>query len=122
MGQKEREIMVPRLLNLEPHEKLFRINAGMGWVGQVVRHDNNVIILKNPRPLRAAPGGWPDLCGWTTVTITHDMVGKKIAVFTMEEIKSKNDRMRKEQKKFKRVLEKMGGIYRILTDAPKNDF
>ena len=114
MGQKEREIMAPRLLGLSENERLFRINSGMGWTGKLVRRDKNMVILSNPRPLHAAPKGWPDLCGWTTVEITPEMVGQKIAIFTGEEIKSENDRMRKEQIKFERVITKMGGIYRII--------
>ena len=116
MGQAERDIMTPRLLNLKPNERLFRINSGMGWVGQTVKHTPGMIILKNPRPLHAAPKGWGDLVGWTEIEITPDMVGKKIAVFTMEEIKAGNDRMRKEQNKFKEIITRMGGIYRILRD------
>src|ERR1700722_4368372 len=45
--------------------------------------------LKNPRIVSAGcgPTGMPDYLGWTEVTITPDMVGQKIAVFTAAEIK-----------------------------------
>ena len=114
MGHKEQEIIKNRLLTLEENERLFRINAGMGWVGQTVKHTAGMIILKNPRPFHGAPVGWPDLCGFTEIEITPDMVGKKIAVFTGEEIKAGNDRMRTEQTGFQELILRMGGFYRVL--------
>ena len=114
MGHKEQEIIKKRLLALAGNERLFRINAGMGWVGQTVKQNPGMIILKNPRPFHGAPVGWPDLSGWTEIEITSEMVGKKIAVFTGEEIKAGKDKMRKEQTGFQDVIQRMGGVYRVL--------
>ncbi|MCK5603589.1 hypothetical protein KAR91_17015 [Candidatus Pacearchaeota archaeon] len=107
-GDKIKEI----LGSLPPNKRLFRINAGLGWTGRVQRQVKNMLILLDPRPLKAAPKGWPDLCGWETVEITPEMVGKKIAVFVFEEVKV-TGKLTREQALFKRVLEKMGGIFRI---------
>ena len=115
MGHKEAEIIKNRLLALADNERLFRINAGMGWVGQIAKQTAGMIILKNPRPLHGAPKGWPDLCGFESIEITPDMVGKKIAVFTGEEIKAGKDRMRTEQEGFRDLIERMGGVYRVIT-------
>jgi hypothetical protein len=116
MGEKAREIENRILSELPPNKRLFKINAGMGWCGKIVKHTGNVIILKNPRPLHAAPAGWPDLCGWETVEITPEMVGQKIPVFCMEEVKAGNDTLKPAQKKMKKLFEKMGGVFMIVRE------
>jgi len=113
MADKERDIIQDRLLNLKENERLFRINAGMGWVGKIVKHTGNMLILKNPRPLRAAPTGWPDLCGWTEIEITSDMVGQRMAIFTGEEVKA-TGKLSAKQNKFKEIILRMGGYFRVL--------
>lgn len=113
MASKEKSVINARLLSLADNERLFRINSGVGWQGQIVRK-NDFMIIKNPRPLHAAPEGWPDLCGWTTLEITPDMVGQKIAVFTAEEVKA-TGQLSKKQKKFKAIIERMGGIFRVIS-------
>jgi hypothetical protein len=116
MGHKEAEIIKKRLLALADNERLFRINAGMGWQGQTVKHDGQVIILKNPRPFHGAPNGWPDLTGWQTVEITPDMVGQKVAIFTGVEVKAPGDRMRPDQERLRDVIRRMGGQYHVITE------
>jgi len=113
MASKEREIINKRLASLNENERLFRINAGMGWAGRAVKN-GNIIIIKNPYPLHAAPEGWPDLCGWTTTEITSNMIGQKIAIFTAEEIKA-TGKLSTAQKRFKKIIECMGGIYQIIS-------
>ena len=113
MGVKERDIINTRLKGLADNERLFRINAGMGWQGKCVRK-GKIMIIENPFPLHAAPEGWPDLCGWTSVTVTPDMVGQTVAVFTFEEVKA-TGKLSKAQTRFKDVIERMGGIFRIVT-------
>ena len=116
MGKQARKIENKILANLPPNKRLFKINAGRGWQGQVVKHTGNLLILKNPQPVFMAPEGWPDLCGWETVTITPDMVGQKIPVFCMEEVKAGKDRLRPAQKKMKALFERMGGVFKIRTE------
>lgn len=115
MGWKENVIIKERLSNLQKNERLFRINAGMGWAGEIVKIDKTkkIIILRNPAPLHAAPQGWPDLAGFTSIEITPDMVGQHIAIFTAEEIKI-NSKIKKNsyQDKFRNVVLKFGGIFR----------
>lgn len=100
------------LASMPPEQRLFRINSGMGWSGKVVRHTKDMLVLKNPRPFHAAPPGWPDICGWTEIEITPEMVGQKIAVFTAVEVKV-TGRLSKAQAAFKAVLETMGGIFKV---------
>ena len=75
-----------------------------------------MIVLRYPRVFHGAPKGWFDLCGWDTITITQNMVGTKIAVFVGEEIKAKGDRLRPLQKKLGELLQRMGGIWRVIRD------
>ena len=116
MAAKAREIQRRILSELQPHERLWPINAGVGWVGKVVRRAPDSIILANPRPLHTAPVGWPDLCGIEAVTITPEMVGQTVGVFRGVEIKAGRDRMRPEQEALRRVIESLGGRYEIVRE------
>lgn len=113
MGKPEKEIINNFLSNLKDNQRFFRINAGMGWVGQYTKN-NNMLIIKNPRPLYAAPEGWPDITGWETVTITPDMVGQKIAVFSVVEVKTGSLKLSEKQNRFKELILKMGGRFEEL--------
>jgi hypothetical protein len=111
---REGAVIRDRLAHLDAdRERLFRINCGTGWAGRVAKHTTELLVLQAPRPLRAAPTGWPDLCGWETVTVTPEMVGRKIAVFVGEEIKCSGS-LRPEQKAFRDLLVRMGGIHRVI--------
>jgi hypothetical protein len=113
----ERELIHSVLRSLDPAvDCLFRINAGVGWTGSLVRRDNDCVILSRPRVLRAAPEGWPDLCGWRAHTVTEADVGRVLAVFRAVEIKAGRDRMRPAQQRFREVLESMGGEYEIVRE------
>jgi hypothetical protein len=112
MSQLERGKINEILVSLPPNKRLFRINSGMGWAGNVAHKEKGAVILKNARPLHAAPTGWPDLCGWETIEITPDMVGQKIAVFVGEEVKL-SGKLSREQSLFGELLRKMGGIFRV---------
>lgn len=116
MGQKERAVINDRLTSLDPRtERMARINCGSGWVGEIVKKTRDTITLKNPRPFHGAPNGTPDLCGWTSVKITPDMVGQTVAVFTAEEVKATGG-LSKQQRRFRRMAERMGVLYRVLHD------
>ncbi len=114
MGDKAKEIENERLLNQGPNKRLFKTDAGASYQGEVVKHDGQILILKNPRKLAGLPAGWPDLTGFESITITPNMIGKKIAVFVGEEIKAGSDTMKPAQKKMQKLIEMFGGIYRIV--------
>jgi ribosomal protein S19 len=50
-----------------------------------------------------------DFIGFHEIEITSDMVGKKIAVFTSIEIKTKHDRLKEGQKRWHRFVLEHGG-------------
>lgn len=111
--QNEQDVIKDILNDLPEYQRMFRINSGMGWSGSRVKKSSKVLIIENPRPLHAAPKGWYDLTGWTTVEVTPDMVGQRLAVFTGTEIKTSGKRT-KEQKGFANLLERMGGFYQLV--------
>ena len=114
MGDAAKELENERLLNQGPNKRLFKTDAGPCYQGEVIKHDGNMLILKNPRKLQGLPKGWPDLTGFESVVITPEMVGQKIAVFVGEEIKAGRDVMRPDQKKMQKLIEMFGGVYRII--------
>ena len=100
---------------------LWRVNTGLGWVGKgkPVRNPDGSVTLHGARPVTlgfGAPDGRPvvgasDLCGLTSVTVTPEMVGQKVAVFTAIEAKrTKNGRTTKEQLDFHEFVRGAGGI------------
>ena len=54
--------------------------------------------------------GSADLIGWTTRTITADMVGQQVAVFTSIEVKTASGRLTPEQRQWLAAVETAGGI------------
>lgn len=64
--------------------------------------------------------GSADLIGYTTVTVTPDMVGQRLAVFTAVEVKSQTGRPTPEQTAFLDHIRQAGGragIARSIEDA-----
>ncbi len=54
--------------------------------------------------------GSADLIGWTTRTITPEMVGQQVAVFTSIEVKTATGRLRPEQQQWLDAVQAAGGI------------
>jgi len=74
---------------------------------------NNTGTLKdaNGRPVQfGLCKGSADLIGWTTRTITPDMVGQQVAVFTSIEVKTPTGRIRPEQQAWLDTVQAAGGI------------
>ena len=54
--------------------------------------------------------GSADLIGWRTVTITPEMVGTTVAVFTSIEVKTPTGRVKPEQQQWMDAVQAAGGI------------
>ena len=87
---------------------------------------NQVGQLPDPRTGRPVQFGLArgsaDLIGWRTITVTPDMVGTQLAVFTSIEVKTLNGRIRPEQHAWQRTVSAAGGIAgiaRSVEDAKK---
>ena len=110
MGFKEKNLINEYLLNLPENMRMFRTNSGMAWAGKAVKK-GDITLIKNARVFWGMPEGWPDLTGWETVVITPDMVGQKIAVFSVVEVKTGSTKLSKKQNQFKELILKMGGRF-----------
>lgn len=100
---------------------VFRNNVGNGVLGQIVRQDGgNFHIIKGRRVQFGLCPGSSDLIGWRTVTVTPDMVNRKIAVFLALEVKTATGKATAEQENFINAVRASGGlagIVRSIDDA-----
>jgi hypothetical protein len=85
---------------------------------------NSVGSLPDPRTGRLVTFGLArgsaDLIGWRTVTITPEMIGQRLAVFTSIEVKTPTGRLRPEQQAWLGVVRSAGGVagvVRSVSDA-----
>lgn len=78
--------------------RVFRNNVGLA------QYPNGTVVKYGLCP------GSSDLIGWTTITITPDMVGKRIATFTAIEVKTPNGIPSDDQITFVEVVQRAGGI------------
>jgi hypothetical protein len=77
---------------------------------------NNVGLAKLADGRRIRYGlcpGSSDLIGWKTITVTPEMIGQKIAVFTAIEVKSKHGKTSGKQQNFIDAVRQAGGIAEI---------
>jgi len=111
---KEADIQNRALLALSHGPtRLFRNVTAMGWGGKVERC-GSTITIRNARPIHAGLcRGSCDTIGWHTVTITPDMVGRKLAVFTAIEFKAARGRPTAEQAHFGEQVQAAGGLFGV---------
>ena len=90
--------------------RVWRNNVGTAWNGTRVIRVKNTVIIENPRIIKfgLCPGS-SDFIGFKTVTITPDMVGQRVAVFTGVEVKAKTGRVKQIQHDFKNMVNENGG-------------
>lgn len=90
---------------------LWRNNTGQAWQGQVTRLPNGSILIDNPRPVQfGLSKGSSDLIGIKRVTVTQDMVGQQVAVFSALEVKTPRGNPTEEQRQFLNFVAGAGGI------------
>jgi hypothetical protein len=78
---------------------------------RLFRNNTGTLRDANGRPVQFGLAvGSADLIGWTTRTITPDMVGQRVAVFTSIEVKSASGRLRPEQRQWLEAVQAAGGI------------
>ncbi len=96
--------------------RMFRNNVGVAWQGTVKKLGFRKLLIINASAIRfgLCPGS-SDLIGWKSITITPEMVGKKVAVFTAVEMKRDEKAIRKEKQiNFIEQVNKAGGIGMII--------
>lgn len=140
MAQNEKKLIERLQVDWTQGKKgrLFRNNVAKAWVGDTrwvqsslllkalkmlgipvwsFRHAK-ALIMGSPRRLHAGLClGSSDLIGWTTVEITPEMVGQKVAIFTAIEVKTGNLKATKEQKNFIDIVNASGGIGKVERDV-----
>ncbi len=91
-----------------------RIRLALGTRSDLRLFRNQVGQLPDPRTGRPVQFGLArgsaDLVGWRTITVTPDMVGQQLAVFTSIEVKTPTGRVRPEQHAWQRTISAAGGI------------
>lgn len=108
---KESNIQKKIMIAVSKYSRVFRNNVGTGWTGKISPTKDGGKYIKDARPLKAGLCiGSSDLIGWTEKTVTADMIGQKIAIFTALEIKTATGKATKEQLNFIRVVKESGGI------------
>jgi hypothetical protein len=98
--------------------RLFRQNVGMAWAGRVekfpaprtVHVTPSDVVIRNARPFHAGIEGMSDLGGWKTITVTQDMIGRRIAVYVAAEVKVPKKHATPEQQGFIDAVLNAGGI------------
>jgi hypothetical protein len=78
---------------------------------RLFRNNTGTLRDQHGRPVSfGLARGSADLIGWTTRTITPDMVGQRIAVFTSIEVKTPTGRVKPEQQQWLDAVQAAGGI------------
>lgn len=83
--------------------RLFRNHAGAGHVSQ------SPVKGSRYQTFGLHPGS-ADLIGWTSIVVTPEMAGRKIAVFTSIEVKTKLGVPSAAQKRWERAVMDAGGF------------
>lgn len=106
---KEKNLQSFVRLNLPRNVRLFRNNVGL------CKNEHTIIVYG------LCPGS-SDLIGWTTIEITPEMLGKKIAVFTAVEIKTEKGIVSADQKNFLENVKNAGGLAKIIRNIEDINF
>lgn len=108
MTESQTQSLILRALGSREDTRLFRNQVGGAWMG---KPRGDVLLLSEARFVQCGlVVGSGDLIGWHSVTVTPEMVGKKLAVFLSVEVKTDTGRVRPEQKTWLEAVRKHGGI------------
>lgn len=122
MSEKEVENAIRLHWTQKNKGRLFRNVSSSAWVGRVLRPRPGEVTLINPRQIKCGlVKGAADLIGWTEAVIKPEDVGKKMAVFTAIEAKSRTGRLSPQQKRFLDVVNSAGGIGMVLREGDDLD-
>lgn len=92
---------------------LQRIRLAASAIGaRLLRNNIGVANYPNGQVVRFGVGGvgGADLVGWLPVTITPDMVGRRVAIFAAIEVKVPGKYATLEQRRFLSAVQAEGGI------------
>lgn len=89
--------------------RLFRFNSGVAWQGRIVKQTRDMLILERPHPVKLAPEGFPDTAGLTSIILTPDMIGARVALFVGIEAKYGRNKPTTAQQSFINMVVAAGG-------------
>lgn len=112
MSKQEKSIQSSIMLALsEAGSTVWRNETAGAWVGRPIHREGRTVTLAGARMLQAGLCvGSSDLICITPVTITPDMIGRKVGVFTAVEVKAAKGRVSAEQERFISAVKRAGGI------------
>ena len=88
----------------------IRLACGTGDT-RLFRNNTGTLRDQHGRPVQfGLCKGSADLIGWRTITVTPEMVGQQVAVFTSIEVKTATGRIRPEQQQWLDAVQAAGGI------------
>ena len=91
-------------------QQRIRLRCSTGPV-RLFRNNTGTLYDRQGRPVTfGLAKGSADLIGWRTITITADMVGQTVAVFTSLEVKAERGRVSPEQRQWLEAVQAAGGI------------
>lgn len=94
-----------------PGTLLFRNNTGTAWQGNRTVRRGDAVIIHDPRPVHfGLCKGSSDIIGLRSITITPEMVGQQLAVFTAIEVKGPRGRATEQQQRFIEAVRSAGGF------------
>ena len=116
MASKENELI--KKIQIERSRKgarLFRNNTGSAWQGKPSHLESGDLLLRHPRRIKfGLIEGSADLIGWTPIVIEAGDIGRRVAVFTAIEVKTKGMQATPEQKNFIARVQEAGGFGEIV--------
>jgi hypothetical protein len=102
MREQELQNQIRLAISKKPTVRMFRNN-----VGALTTKDGRLVTF-------GLCAGSSDLIGFQSVTITPEMVGQKVAIFTAIEVKTDKGKVSPAQTKFVEMVRKHGGIGAIV--------
>ena len=96
-------------LDLSPYTVIFRNNQGVAKFPAGAGKFRYVAYGVGPRNSKTKRNGGSDGIGWTSITITPEMIGQKVAVFTAIETKTLEGEATDEQINFCEQVRQAGG-------------
>jgi hypothetical protein len=89
--------------------RLWRQQAGLMWVGEIVARTATTMTLLHPRAVKIGMPGISDIGGLTSLVITPEMLGQTIAAAVQVEVKAGKRRPTDEQAAFIAMVRSLGG-------------
>jgi hypothetical protein len=101
---------MPAAASEQSIQQHIRIACSTGAT-RLFRNNTGTLRDQHGRPVQfGLCKGSADLIGYRTITITPDMVGQQVAVFTSIEVKTPTGRIRPEQQQWMETVQAAGGI------------